>query len=412
MRQKRFRAHLFVLLSALALARGASGYSVLSHEAIIDAAWETSIQPILVARFPEATADDLRKAHGFAYGGAIIQDMGYYPFGSHLFSDLVHYVRSGDFIVSLLTQAQDLDEYAFALGALAHYSSDNEGHSLAVNRAVPMLYPKVRAKFGAVATYEDDPAHHLKTEFAFDVSQVAEHHYAPDAYHDFIGFGVSKPLLERAFQATYGIPLTDVSKTLDLALGTYRRTVSSIIPEMTKVAWDQKKEELLRDNPGVSRRSFIYAVSRSSYEQEWGRSYEEPGWWSRFLAFLLSIVPKVGPFRTLAFHPATPEVQKLFMDSFVRSLAVYQETLAEIRKGSVPLLANDNFDTGKVAEFGTYRMADEACGKLILKLREKNYAGMDSGLRNTILKFYGNASPADPNVAAALTEVRAAPGKL
>jgi len=396
-----------VILLLLTALRTAAGYSVLSHEAIIDAAWDQSIRPILAARFPDATPDDLRKAHGYAYGGAIIQDMGYYPFGSHLFSDLVHYIRSGDFILSLLTQAQDLNEYAFALGALAHYASDNEGHSLAVNRAVPMLYPKVRAKFGAVATYEDDPADHLKTEFAFDVSELAEHHYAPEAYHEFIGFGVAKPLLERAFQATYGIPLTDVSKTLDLALGTYRRTVSSIIPEMTRVAWDEKKKELRKDTPGLSRRRFVYAISRSSYEKEWGNSYEKPGFWARFLAFLLRIAPKVGPFRALSFRPATPEAQKLFMDSFVRSLAVYRKKLEEVGRGSPPVLANDNFDIAKVAQFGTYWLADEACGQLVTRLGEKKFAGIDAPLRDGILKFYVSSSPEDPKVIAALKELRA-----
>lgn len=398
-----------LVLSVAALARCASGYSVLSHEAIIDATWDTSIKPILLARFPDATPDDLRKAHGYAYGGAIIQDMGYYPFGNHLFSDLTHYVRSGDFIVNMLTEAQDLDEYAFALGSLAHYAADTEGHAIAVNPAVPMLYPKVRRKFGTVATYEDNPSDHLRTEFSFDVSQVAEGHYAPEAYHDFVGFGVSKPLLERAFQTTYGIPLTDITKTLDLALGSYRHTVSSIIPEMTKVAWDAKKKDLMRENPGISKRRFVYAISRSSYEKEWGTTYEKPGFGTRLLTFLLALVPKVGPFRTLAFRPATPETQKLFMESFVRALDVYKAELAEIRKGSVPALADENFDTGKPAVYGTYRLADEACGKLLEKLSEKKFAGLDSALRESILKFYGNAAPNEAKVAASLNALRGAP---
>jgi hypothetical protein len=395
-----------ILLCLTALSRCAPGYSVLSHEAIVDAAWDASIQPILVARFPDATPDDLRMAHGFAYGGAIIQDMGYYPFGSHLFSDLVHYVRSGAFIVNMLTQARDLDEYSFALGSLAHYAADNQGHALAVNLSVPMLYPKVRKKFGAVATYEDDPADHLKTEFAFDVSQVAEGHYAPNAYHDFIGFGVSKPLLERAFLATYGIPLTEVSKTLDLALGSYRRTVSSIIPEMTRVAWNAKKKELMRDTPGITKRRFVYAVSRSSYEKEWGTSYEKPGFGSRLLTFLLTIVPKIGPFRALSFRPATPEAQKLFQDSFVKTLAAYRTELDRIRGGSVPTLADDNFDTGKPAAYGTYRLADDACGRLLLKLSDRKFAEVDSGLRESILKYYGATSPDDPKVVWALNALR------
>ena len=399
------RLSLFSVFVLAALAPMARGYSVLSHEAIIDAAWDTSIKPILLQQYPAATEDDLRKAHGFAYGGAIIQDMGYYPFGSHLFSDLTHYIRSGDFIVNLLSGASDLNEYAFALGALAHYAADTVGH-VAVNKSVPMLYPKVRAKFGAVATYEDNPTDHLKAEFSFDVAEVAENHYAPNAYHDFIGFEVSKPLLERAFEQTYGIPLKDVSKGLDLALGTYRRTVSSLIPEMTKVAWQAKKKDLMQASPGLSERRFVYALSRASYEKEWGSSYERPGAWSRFLTFLFTIVPKVGPFKALAFQAPTPATQKIFMDGFVQTLALYREKLAEVKKGGKPVLVNDNFDIGQPARYGKYRLADEACGKLVVKLSEKKFAGVDADLKKGVLEFYGKEVPADPKVAADLEAMR------
>src|SRR6266436_7852895 len=156
------------------------GYSVLAHEALIDAGWETGVRHLLLTRFPNATPDELRQARGFAYGGAIIQDLGYYPHGSHFFTDLVHYVRSGDFIQALIRDSQDLDEYAFALGALAHYAADSNGHRMAVNRAVPILYPALRKKYADVATYEDDPTAHLRTEFGFDVLQVAKERYAPD----------------------------------------------------------------------------------------------------------------------------------------------------------------------------------------------------------------------------------------
>ena len=131
-------------LLVLSLSQISLGYSVLTHEAIIDAAWDDSIKPILLKRFPRATVEQLREAHAHAYGGAIIQDMGYYPFGSKFYTDLVHYVRSGDFIEALLGEARDLDEYAFALGALAHYAADNTGHPVAVNPAVPILFPNCK----------------------------------------------------------------------------------------------------------------------------------------------------------------------------------------------------------------------------------------------------------------------------
>jgi hypothetical protein len=126
----------------------------------------------------------LNEARSYAYGGALIQDLGYYPFGSHLFTDLTHYVRSGDFVESLIRDARDPNEYAFALGALAHYAFDNTGHPVAVNLAVPIMYPKVRAQVGPRALYVDSPSRHLMVEFAFDVLQVASGAYAAQDYRE------------------------------------------------------------------------------------------------------------------------------------------------------------------------------------------------------------------------------------
>lgn len=410
MRPSLFKTNLLAaFLFIFSLAPPASAYSVLSHEAIIDAAWDTSIKPILLQRFPDASGDDLRKAHAYAYGGAIIQDMGYYPFGSHLFSDLVHYIRSGDFILNEIAEAQDLNEYAFALGSLSHYAADNTGHPVATNLAVPMLYPKVKKKFGRTATYEDNPTDHLKAEFSFDVAEVAEHRYAPEGYHDFIGFEVSKALLERAFLKTYGVPLRDVASTVDLSLASYRRSVASVIPEMTKVAWQAKKKELMQATPGLTRRKFVYALRRSSYEKEWGTNYGRPGPWARFLAFVFEIIPKVGPFKALGFTAPTPATQKLFMNSFVSSLKEYQGQLTMIGGQEAFILANTNLDTGKPSKFGEYRLADEACSQLLIKLQDHKSDVIDAELRQSLLDFYGNNIPADPKAAQSLLQVRNQP---
>src|SRR5579862_5201910 len=216
------------------------GYSVLTHEAIVDSLWDSSIQKMLLKRFPMATPEELEQAHAYVYGGCILQDMGYYPFSSKFFSDLTHYVRTGDFVIALIRESQDLNEYAFALGALAHYAADNDGHRIATNLAVPILYPKLRSEFGKTVTYWDNPLSHIRTEFGFDVLQVAQGRYAPDRYRAFIGFQVAKPLLERAFLDTYGMKMTDIFASLDLALGSFRYSVGSIIPGMTRVAWQLK----------------------------------------------------------------------------------------------------------------------------------------------------------------------------
>ncbi len=368
----------------------AGAYSVLAHEAIIDSAWDGGIRPLLLARFPGATPEQLREAHGYAYGGAIIQDMGYYPHGNHFFSDLTHYVRSGDFILALLHDSNDLDGYAFALGALAHYGSDNDGHRMGTNRAVPVLYPKLRKKYGDIVTYEQDPLAHMKTEFGFDVLEVAKGRYAPDSYHDFIGFGVAVPLLEQAFRETYGLELSSVLPQEEKVLGSYRRDVSHLVPEATRIAWTLKKDDIMKDQPGITKRKFLYNVSRSSYEKNWGRVYDRPTLGERFLAFLVKILPKIGPLKILQVPTPTPDTQRMFEASFNASLDRYRQLLSAAGSGHAAL-PNDNFDTGESAEPGTYRMTDDTQAKLLDALAKQNFAGASPELRAELLEFYGHA---------------------
>jgi hypothetical protein len=380
----------------------AHAYSVLTHESIIDSLWEESLVKLLRQRFPGATEEDLRKAHAFAYGGSIIQDMGYYPFGSRFFTDLVHYVRSGDFVEAMLRDATNIEEYAFALGALAHYAADNNGHPRAVNRSVPLLYPKLGAKYGSEVTYSDNPGAHLKTEFGFDVLQVGKGRYVSDAYRDFIGFEVSKPLLERAFQNTYGLELEDVFGALDLAIGSYRKTVSSIIPEMTKVAWELKKDDIQKSTPAMTREKFLYNLSRADYEKEWGKNYRRPGLGTRLFAFMFRIIPRIGPFRALKFRTPTPETENLFLESVNATIDRYRELLnAEASRD--PQLPNENLDLGRTSSYGTYEGSDKTYAKLVDKLASKDFAPIPSELREDILTFYGDPSRLAPKIREQLT---------
>jgi hypothetical protein len=373
-------------LVSLFFCPGAYGYAVLTHEAIVDSTWDRAIKPLLLKRFPSATEDDLTAAHAYAYGGCIIQDLGYYPFGSKFYSDLTHYVRSGDFIVNLIRESQDLNEYAFALGALAHYASDNNGHRMATNVSVPLLYPKLRLQFGNSVTYADDPFSHTKTEFGFDVFQAAKSRYASAAYKDFIGFQVAKPVLQRAFENTYGMPIEKVFLSIDLAIGSYRRAVGTILPALTKVAWQIKSPEIRKDAPGITRKKFLYNLSRSSYEKNWGSTYQRPGFRSRMLAGIFHIVPRAGPFKALAFKKLTPETEKLYMAGFNASVDRYRELLAEAGAGRL-LLPNDNFDMGEATKAGQYKLTDAAYAKLLHKL-DGHYAEIPQGLRTDILAFY------------------------
>ena len=383
---------IWILIFILAAVTVCEGYSVLTHEAIIDSAWDDAIKPLLLKRFPASTPEELKAAHSYAYGGCVIQDLGYYPFGSHLFSDLVHYVRTGDFVQALIRDSQDLNDYAFALGALAHYAADNEGHRIAVNRSVPMLYPKLRAKFGDTITYDQNPAAHLKTEFGFDVLEVAKGRYAPDAYRDFIGFQVSKPLLEKAFQETYSVELKAVFSDFDLSVGTYRYSVSKAIPTATKVAWDTNKDQIQKDVPGITREKFLYHISRSSYEKNWGRKYQKPSFKDKLLAFFFRLVPKIGPFSVFKFRTPTPPAEKLFEASFNKSVTDYESFLRDEKDSGKIDLENDNFDTGTLTGPGEYPLADKTYAQLLDRLAKDHFAQISPELRKVLLDFY-----ADPN---------------
>ena len=375
-----------ILLASMTTVCGA--YSVLTHEEVVDLLWKDDIQPLLMKRFPDASADDLKKAHAFAYGGSLVQDMGYYPFGNKFFSDLTHYVRSGDFIVNLINESNDLNEYAFALGALAHYSADNMGHPT-VNQAVALEFPKLRKQFGKEVTYADNPKAHIRTEFGFDVTQVAKNRYTSDRYHDFIGFEISKPVLERAFQDTYGVPLSQVISNEDLAIGTFRRAISNIVPEMTRVALLARKKEIVTETPNFNARKFRYYLSRANYQKEWGKGYRKPGFGTRVLAFFLRFMPKVGPFKALDFKIPTRKTEDLYIASVDRTLDNYRGLLKEVAKKDLRL-DNTDFDTGKMTHAGEYVLTDDAYARLLDQLSRDNFVQITPELRDNILAFYGD----------------------
>ena len=295
-------------------------------------------------------------------------------------------MRSGDFIANLIRDSQDLDEYAFALGALAHFAADNNGHRIATNVSVALLYPKLRIKFGNSITYADDHVSHSRTEFAFDVFQAAKGRYASEGYKDFVGFQVTKRVLEEAFLDTYGMKLETVFLNVDLAIGSYRRAVGTILRALTKIAWQIKKEEIRKELPGVTRKKFLYNLSRSSYEKNWGSTYQRPGFRSRLLAALFRIVPRAGPFKALAYQPLTPETEKLYMTGFNASIDRYRELLGAVGGGRLKL-PNDNFDVGGATKAGSYTLTDGAYAKLLHKL-DGHYKELPQELRANLLAFY------------------------
>jgi len=386
---RQFRA-LTLLAILLLCCNGSSAYSVLTHEQVVDMVWGDVIEPLLKTRYPGLTDEQLKEAHAYAYGGAVIQDLGYYPFGSADFSNLVHYVRSGDFVLEMLHQSQDVNEYAFALGALAHYAADISGHPT-VNQAVAIEYPKLQTRFGNSVKYAQDKTAHIKTEFGFDMVQVAKNRYASEQYHDFIGFKVSKPLLERAFPVIYGVEVKDILAHEDLAVGTYRFSISRLIPQMTKVALQTHKKELMSEKPSVAKKKFLYRLKRTDYEKEWGKDYIKPGLGTRILATILRLMPKIGPFKALAFKVPTPQTEDMYIKSINVTVDRYRAFLEQTRANSLQL-PNVDFDTGQETKAAEYSLTDDTYAKLLSRLSEHKFNGVTPDLRDNILRFYSDLS--------------------
>ncbi|OON68743.1 zinc dependent phospholipase C family protein [Hymenobacter sp. CRA2] len=390
---------MFRLLLVLLLVApfSASAYSVLTHQANVDTCWRRCIRPIIAQRYPGTTNEQMIEAKSHAYGGSIVQDMGYYPLGSKLFTDLTHYVRSGDFVRNLLLEAHDRNEYAFALGALAHYAADIKGHSEGTNRALASVYPELAAKFGDVVTYNEAPIQHTQLEFAFDVVQLAAGRYRSDNYHDFIGFHVSKSVLERAFVKTYGIELKQVVVDLDLSVTTFRFAVSQLIPTAARAAWHAERDEIRKLSPQARRRDYLYRHNEQAFRREYGTSYDKPGLGARLMSKAIKVLPKIGPLRPFAFKVPTPEAQQLFRQSFADVIVKYCDLLGSVQQaaaGTPPALPNFDFDTGKPTKVGEYALADETYGEWVRKLHNDTFAAVTPPVRQNILAFFdGSAKP-------------------
>jgi hypothetical protein len=384
--------HCFKLPLLLLLLMPVYSYSlgVLTHEAIIDAEWDTAILPVLKLNFPASTDSELTEARAYAYGGAVTPDMGYYPFGSRLFTNLVHYVRSGDINETLLKDADNLNGLAFALGFLSHYYADVYGHPLATNISVPLIYKKMKKKFGDTVTYADNNISHIRMEFGFDVLQVAKGNYASKSYHDFIGFKVDTALLEKAFYETYGLDLNHAfNNHLNLSVETFRFMIANVFPFITKTAWASKNKKLFgADSTNTSKR-FRYKMHIKQYNKDFGKGYKRPGFFATGFSVIIRIMPKVGPLRALHFKAPNAQTEKYFDKSFDTIIIHYTGNLktADAKKS----LKDKDYDTGYPTEKCEYNLADETYNKWLLELSDEQFKSITPSIQNNIIRFYKQA---------------------
>ena len=380
-----------VLLVLTFCAGHTAAYSVLTHEELIDLAWNDSIRPLLLKKFPSATEEQLRVAHAYAYGGSAIQDMGYYPFGKQFFSNLTHYVRSGDLIAWLFRNAKTIDEYAFAIGALSHYLGDSIGHADAINPATALAFPKLGRKYGPVVTYDQSPHGHIRTEFAFDVEELANGEFAPPSYLRFIGLKVPRKFLEQAFINNYGFDIHEVLGRARPALRSYRTSVRTFIPSFAEA------EVVLHGSkfpapPGEDEtyRKFIEQVARTNYERKWNHRYGGPGFKAHLLAIVVFLVPKVGGASDLAIKIPTSQTQDWYWQSVNRTVDEFRRALRELvlEADGPPSLTNIDLDTGDRVKLGDYRRADQTYKQLLDRLTSKPEQVIPRTLKQNIIDYY------------------------
>ncbi len=354
----------FLLLLTLAPPRQAEGYSFLTHEQLIDLTWRGSIQPLLLSRYPNLTPAQLLEAHAYAYGGCAIQDLGYYPFGVTFFSDLTHYVRSGDFITALFRNAHNADELAFAVGALSHYVGDIIGHPQATNRAVPIEFPKLGQKYGPIVNYEQAEHAHVQTEFAFDINEIAKHRFAPSAYLKHIGLAVPTHQLAVAYYETYGLGEESTTRRRSLTLRGYRYAVRSLLPRVAYAETVLHRKSFPDDTPGPDIDLLKQQLKQSDFENGWEQYRKKAGIGTYSLAGLIYILPKFGPLKLLAIKGPNTATE----DEYVRSLNL---TIVELRRQIARMgtsdhaLPNRDLDTGAKVRPGGYRLTDDTYAELV-----------------------------------------------
>ena len=386
------RAMAYVLLAAMLWAgpKDIAAYSVLTHQAIIDLSWNNVIQPLLLSRYPRATQAELQEAHAYAYGGCAIQDAGYYPFSRQFFSNLTHYVRTGDFVESLLRNAGNVNEYAFALGALSHYIGDSIGHADAISPATAIEYPKLGKKYGAIVTYENAPRQYVATEFSFDVDQLSRRRLAPTSYQRRIGLRVPHRLLEQAFFETYGLTFTGVmGKTGRASIRSYRTSIRNFIPGFAKAEIVLHRSKFPRDDPQSfeSVRPYLLHVP---YLPAWATAYRDPSIVQHMLAGVIWILPPIGAVRILKIRGPRTETEDLYYSSLKRTLTMYERRLDELRLLPAMRLGlpNRDLDTGDWTKPGAYGLTDQTYAQLLWEITEKQQNPVPPGLKQDILNYY------------------------
>lgn len=373
----------------LLLTQPAAPYSVQTHEQLIDLTWSRSIAPLLQSRYPKITKQQLQEAHAYAYGGAAIQDLGYYPFGKAFFSDLTHYVRSGDFILSLIRDSHNPDELAFAVGAMSHYVADSIGHPQAVNPSVGLEFPNLAERYGPIVTYEEDERAHVRTEFAFDVNELVKNRFAPPRYLKYVGLEVPEPLLRRAFLETYGLDMKHSLGYKRPVIRGYRFSVRSFLPQIAAAEAVLHKNSMPLDTAGKPFDQLRAELAHADFENGWSQYPRGPSLRSRLLAAFIFAVPKVGPLSDLAIRGPNQDTEERYVESLNNAISSIRSILKHFSSVQTSL-PNLDLDTGIRTQPGAYRLTDQTYASLIHRLAAHPEQKLPAGLMQDIALYYSD----------------------
>ena len=377
------------ILGLLLASTPAVPYSVQTHQELIDLAWKQSIRPILLKTYPTLTEAQLQEAHAFAYGGSAIQDFGYYPFANGFFSDLTHYVRSGDFVISLLRNAHTADELAFAIGSLSHYIGDTVGHSAAINLAVPVEFPKLEQKYGTNVNYAQNPHAHVQTEFAFDINQLSKRRFAPSEYTRFVGLEVPRDLLRKAFFETYGLNLPDIIGTKGTSIRVYRYAVRRFLPNIARAETLLHKKSFPEDVPSPDLEDLKKDLIQASTDNNWEAYRKKPGVTSHLYAGFIYILPKVGTLKMLAIKGPTQDTEVLYIKSVNRSIKALRFVLTNYDHIE-RYIPNRDLDTGLVVKPGGYPLTDRTYATLLAMITKHPEKVIPNQLKHDITAYYAD----------------------
>lgn len=413
MRFRRLRSVAVILLMMLMCgARRAGAYSLLTHEQLIDLTWNDSIAPLLKSRYPNLTAADLDRARSFAYGGCVIQDLGYYPFGNSFFSDLTHYVRSGDFVLALFRNAHNANELAFAVGALSHYIGDSIGHSQATNSAVAFEFPKLAARYGPSVNYAEGPHQHVSVEFAFDIDQIAKHRIAPLGYLRHIGIRVPTHQVALAFYETYG--LSDdfaTGRRNKFNLSEYQFATRTFIPRVAYAVTLMNRGHEVAESDTADAKEIEKESADAATLYNWAAYRKKAGFETHLIACVFRVLPKFGPLSMLAIKGPTSATEADYMHSMVSATTLLRYRLAlftpvKARQAelmgapaSTPSLGppdpehplpNRDLDTGQIVKPGGYSLTDKTYAELLHRLTRDPNQQIPPGIKSDVLAYYSD----------------------